>query len=49
MEEPDRPQPRLGRETDRGYTVSVGRVREDQSGVFDITFVTLNLNSKFGM
>ena len=47
MEEPDRPQPRLDRETDRGYAVSVGRVREDESGIFDIKFVALSHNSKF--
>jgi aspartate-semialdehyde dehydrogenase len=46
MEEPDRPQPRLDRETDRGYAVSVGRVREDDSGIFDIKFVALSHNSK---
>ena len=46
MEEPDRPQPRLDRETDRGYTVSVGRIREDESGIFDIKFVALSHNSK---
>ncbi len=47
MEEPDRPQPRLDRETDRGYAVSVGRVREDESKVFDIKFVGLSHNSMF--
>lgn len=46
MEEPDRPQPRLDRETDRGYAVSVGRVREDESGIFDIKFVALSHNSR---
>jgi aspartate-semialdehyde dehydrogenase len=46
MEEPDRPQPRLDRETDRGYAVSVGRIREDDSGIFDIKFVALSHNSK---
>ena len=46
MEQPDRPQPRLDRETDRGYAVSVGRVREDESGIFDIKFVALSHNSK---
>ena len=47
MEEPDRPQPRLDRETDRGYAVSVGRVREDESKLFDIKFVGLSHNSTF--
>jgi aspartate-semialdehyde dehydrogenase len=46
MEEADRPQPRLDRETDRGYAVSVGRVREDESGIFDVKFVALSHNSK---
>jgi aspartate-semialdehyde dehydrogenase len=46
MEAPDRPQPRLDRETDRGYAVSVGRVREDEAGIFDIKFVALSHNSK---
>jgi aspartate-semialdehyde dehydrogenase len=47
MDEPDRPQPRLDRETDRGYAVCVGRVREDPSGIFDIMFVALSHNSKY--
>ena len=46
MEQPDRPQPRLDRETDRGYAVSVGRVRHDESGIFDIKFVALSHNSE---
>ena len=45
MDETDRPQPRLDRDTQRGYTVSVGRVREDESGIFDIKFVALSHNS----
>lgn len=48
MEEPDRPQPRLDRLTDRGYAVSVGRVREDESGIFDIKFVALSHNTVIG-
>ncbi|KAI9675028.1 MAG: hypothetical protein M1817_001434 [Caeruleum heppii] len=36
MDEPDRPQPRLDRDLQGGYTVTVGRVREDESGIFDI-------------
>lgn len=47
FDEPDRPQPRLDRELSRGYTVSVGRVREDESGIFDIKFVALSHNSEF--
>ena len=48
MEEADRPQPRLDRETDRGYAVSVGRVREDLSGVWDLMFVALSHNTVIG-
>lgn len=48
MDEPDRPQPRLDRETDRGYAVSVGRIREDPSGIFDIQFVALSHNTILG-
>lgn len=45
-DQPDRPQPRLDRELSRGYTVSVGRVREDDSGIFDLKFVALSHNSE---
>ncbi|PQE13442.1 aspartate-semialdehyde dehydrogenase protein [Rutstroemia sp. NJR-2017a WRK4] len=48
MEEADRPQPRLDRNTQNGYTVSVGRVREDESGIFDIKFVALSHNTVIG-
>lgn len=47
FDEDDRPQPRLDRDIQRGYTVSVGRVREDDSGIFDIKFVVLSHNSEF--
>lgn len=47
MEEPDRPQPRLDRNYQNGYSVSVGRIREDKSGLFDFKFVALSHNSKF--
>jgi len=46
FDEPDRPQPRLDRDLSRGYTVSVGRLREDESGIFDIKFVALSHNSE---
>lgn len=46
MEEPNRPQPRLDRDTDRGFSVSVGRIREDPSGVFDLMFAALSHNSE---
>lgn len=46
FDEDDRPQPRLDRDLGRGYTVSVGRVREDESGIFDIKFVALSHNSE---
>lgn len=45
MEEQDRPQPRLDRETEGGYAVSIGRLREDPSGVWDAMFVSLSHNS----
>lgn len=44
FEEEDRPQPRLDRDLDGGYAVSVGRVRKDP--VFDIKFVALSHNSE---
>lgn len=48
MEEPDRPQPRLDRETARGYAVSVGRVRKDEGQIFDFQFVALSHNTIIG-
>jgi aspartate-semialdehyde dehydrogenase len=39
FDEEDRPQPRLDRDLQNGYTVSVGRAREDESGIFDIKSV----------
>ncbi|KAF7554028.1 hypothetical protein G7Z17_g3241 [Cylindrodendrum hubeiense] len=48
FDEPDRPQPRLDRDLSRGYTVSVGRVREDESGIFDLKFVALSHNTVIG-
>ncbi|ROT41714.1 aspartate-semialdehyde dehydrogenase [Sodiomyces alkalinus F11] len=48
FDEPDRPQPRLDRDLGRGYTVSVGRVREDESGLFDLKFVALSHNTVIG-
>ncbi|MCJ1322958.1 hypothetical protein MMC15_008308 [Xylographa vitiligo] len=48
MEELDRPQPRLDRETDRGYAVSVGRIRADPSGIWDLKFVALSHNTIIG-
>lgn len=49
FDEEDRPQPRLDRELQRGYSVSVGRIREDESGIFDIKFVALSHNSELPM
>lgn len=46
LQQVDRPQPRLDRDVGRGYSVSVGRVREDQTGVFDLMFAALSHNSK---
>ncbi|KAB5562982.1 semialdehyde dehydrogenase [Coniochaeta sp. 2T2.1] len=48
FDEPDRPQPRLDREISKGYAVSVGRVREDEAGIFDIKFVALSHNTVIG-
>ena len=47
-DEPDRPQPRLDRDAEGGYAVSVGRIREDESGIFDIKFVALSHNTVTG-
>lgn len=46
LEQNDRPQPRLDRDRDAGYAVTVGRVREDP--VFDIKFVFLSHNTILG-
>ncbi|CAG9940820.1 unnamed protein product [Clonostachys rosea f. rosea IK726] len=48
FDEADRPQPRLDRDLGKGYTVSVGRVREDEAGIFDIKFVALSHNTVIG-
>lgn len=48
MDEVDRPQPRLDRDSERGYACSVGRIREDDSGIFDIQFVALSHNTVLG-
>ena len=45
FDEDDRPQPRLDRNIQRGYTVSVRRIREDEIGLFDMKFVALSHNS----
>ncbi|KAK7208038.1 semialdehyde dehydrogenase [Myxozyma melibiosi] len=46
LEENDRPQPRLDRDRDSGYAVSVGRIREDP--VLDFKFVVLSHNTVIG-
>jgi aspartate-semialdehyde dehydrogenase len=48
LDDVDRPQPRLDRDTEGGYACSVGRIREDDSGVFDIQFVALSHNTILG-
>ncbi|MCJ1314602.1 hypothetical protein MMC25_008284 [Agyrium rufum] len=48
FDEDDRPQPRLDRDLQGGYTVSVGRIREDESGIFDLKFVALSHNTVIG-
>ncbi|MBN2518801.1 MAG: aspartate-semialdehyde dehydrogenase family protein, partial [Candidatus Altiarchaeota archaeon] len=45
-EEPDRPQPRLDRDVDKGMAVTVGRLRE--CNVFDWRFVGLSHNTVRG-
>ncbi|KAK6461811.1 semialdehyde dehydrogenase [Scheffersomyces coipomensis] len=46
LEEQDRPQPRLDRNRDNGYGVSVGRIREDP--VLDFKMVVLSHNTIIG-
>lgn len=46
LEEADRPQPRLDRDRDAGYGVSVGRIREDP--VLDFKMVVLSHNTVIG-
>ncbi|PFH59433.1 hypothetical protein XA68_12310 [Ophiocordyceps unilateralis] len=48
LDEQDRPQPRLDRHLGNGYAVSVGRLRADESGVFDIKFTALSHNTIIG-
>ncbi|KHN98834.1 aspartate-semialdehyde dehydrogenase [Metarhizium album ARSEF 1941] len=48
FDEPDRPQPRLDRDLGNGYAVSVGRVRRDDSRVFDLKFTALSHNTVIG-
>ncbi|PNY24361.1 Aspartate-semialdehyde dehydrogenase [Tolypocladium capitatum] len=48
FDEEDRPQPRLDRDLGNGYTVSVGRVRDDESGIFDLKFTALSHNTVIG-
>ncbi|KAF2008390.1 hypothetical protein BU24DRAFT_468988 [Aaosphaeria arxii CBS 175.79] len=47
-DESDRPQPRLDRDAEGGYAVTVGRVRQDPSGIFDYQFVVLSHNTILG-
>ncbi|KAK9376006.1 uncharacterized protein V1513DRAFT_440370 [Lipomyces chichibuensis] len=46
LEDADRPQPRLDRNRDNGFAISVGRVREDP--VFDFKFIVLSHNTVIG-
>ena len=46
LEESNRPQPRLDRDRDAGYGVSVGRVREDP--LLDFKMVVLSHNTIIG-
>ena len=45
FEEQDRPQPRLDRNLQGGYTVSIGKIRADDADIFDLKFVALSHNS----
>lgn len=46
LDQQDRPQPRLDRDTGNGYTVSCGRLRDDE--VLDYKFVCLSHNTILG-
>ncbi|KAF6065059.1 Semialdehyde dehydrogenase, dimerization domain family protein [Candida albicans] len=46
LDQPDRPQPRLDRDRDSGYGVSVGRIREDS--LLDFKMVVLSHNTIIG-
>jgi aspartate-semialdehyde dehydrogenase len=48
LKQADRPQPRLDRLREGGYAVSVGRVRKDDSGVFDVKMTVLVHNTVLG-
>jgi len=47
-DELNRPQPRLDRNLEAGYAVSIGRIRRDPSEVFDYMFVALSHNTILG-
>ena len=44
----DRPQPRLDCNIENGFSISVGRIREDESRLGDIKFVCLSHNTIIG-
>ena len=48
LKQQDRPQPRLDRMREGGYTVSAGRIRKDDSGVFDVKMTVLVHNTVLG-
>ncbi|PHH58899.1 hypothetical protein CDD81_4171 [Ophiocordyceps australis] len=48
FDELDRPQPRLDRDLGNGYTVSVGRLRDDESRLFHVKFTALSHNTVIG-
>jgi aspartate-semialdehyde dehydrogenase len=48
LKQPDRPQPRLNRMREGGYAISVGRVRKDDTGVFDVKMTVLVHNTVLG-
>jgi aspartate-semialdehyde dehydrogenase len=48
LKQQDRPQPRLDRMREGGYAISVGRIRRDDTGVFDIKMTVLVHNTVLG-
>jgi aspartate-semialdehyde dehydrogenase len=48
LKQQDRPQPRLDRMRENGYAVSVGRIRKDDTGVFDVKMTVLVHNTILG-
>jgi aspartate-semialdehyde dehydrogenase len=47
-DDPFRPQPRLGRDTEGGMTTSVGRIRDDHALDNGIKYVLVSHNTRMG-